>query len=282
MPFSKFIAIGIQDLFKTGLVRAILSGEHAEWFDALVMGLGFGLCILISYLLGSINTALIVSKLFFHDDVREHGSGNAGTTNILRTYGKKPAIITFAGDALKGVLAVCVAGLIFGYPITEFGYFHLVTAVYMAGFFCIFGHIFPLFSHFRGGKGFATLAGVLAALNPFLFLVLFCMFVAMVLCSHFISLSSVVVALFYPLMLSVVCEINTLHMPFGNDVLFAVAMGVLIAWAHRSNLRRIFDGNERKFYLFKPKTLIASCSENENAAPADSEDDLPAEDSTEA
>ena len=255
MRFSEIIAVGIQDLFKTGIVRAILGSGRSETVTALVMGLGFGLCIIIPYLLGSINTALIVSKLFFHDDVREHGSGNAGTTNILRTYGKKPAIITFAGDALKGVLSVVVACVIFGHPRNEYSYFHLITAVYMAAFFCIFGHIFPLFSRFRGGKGFATLAGVILALNPFLFLILFCMFAAMVIMSHFISLSSVIVALFYSLMLSVVSEINTLHPPFGNDVLWAIAMGVLITWAHRSNLRRIFDGNERKFYLFKPKTV---------------------------
>lgn len=255
MRFSEFIAVGIQDLFKSGIVRAILGSGRSESVAALVMGLGFGVCILIPYLLGSINTALIVSKLFFHDDVREHGSGNAGTTNILRTYGKKPAIITFAGDALKGVLSVVIACVIFGHPLTEYGYFHLITAAYMAAFFCIFGHIFPIFSHFRGGKGFATLAGVILVLNPFLFLILLCMYAAMVLLSHFISLSSVVAALFYPLMLSVVTKITSLHMPFGTDVLFATAMGALITWAHRSNLRRIFDGNERKFYLFKPKTV---------------------------
>lgn len=255
MRFSEFIAIGIQDLFKVGIVRTILGSGRSESVTALVMGLGFGLCILIPYLLGSINTALIVSKLFFHDDVREHGSGNAGTTNILRTYGKKPAIITFAGDALKGVLSVVIACVIFGHSINEYHYFHLITAVYMAAFFCIFGHIFPIFSHFRGGKGFATLAGVILALNPFLFLILLCLYAAMVILSHFISLSSVVAALFYPLMLSVVTKITSLHMPFGTDVLFATAMGVLITWAHRSNLRRIFDGNERKFYLFKPKAV---------------------------
>ncbi len=257
MQFSELIAVGIHDLFKVGIIRAILAGEHAEWVTALVLGLGFGLCIILPYLLGSINTALIVSKLFFHDDVREHGSGNAGTTNVLRTYGKKPAIITFAGDALKGVLSVVIACVIFGHSIDEYYYFHLVTAVYMAAFFCIFGHIFPIFSRFRGGKGFATLAGVILALNPFLFLILFVFYVAMVLLSHFISLSSVVAALFYPLMLSVINEIATWHPPFGTDVLFAIAMGVLITWAHRSNLRRIFDGNERKFYPFKSKTAKA-------------------------
>ncbi len=261
MLFSEFIAIGLQDLFKTGVIRAILPHVTEEWGRALVLGTGFLLCILFSYLLGSINTALIVSKCFFHDDVRRHGSGNAGTTNVLRTYGKKPAIVTFAGDSLKGVLAVLFACILFGHPISEYPYFHLITAAYLSAFFCIFGHIFPIFSRFRGGKGFATLAGVILVLNPFLFAILLVFYLAMVLLSHFISLSSVVVALFYPLMLSVVSTITTLRPSFGTDVLFAVMMGVLIAWAHRSNLRRIFDGNERKFYLRKPKAVACVSAE---------------------
>ena len=255
MLFSEFIAIGLPDLFKNGVIRAILPHVAGETAKALVFGAGFLLCILLAYLLGSINTALIVSKCFFHDDVRNHGSGNAGTTNVLRTYGKKPAIVTFLGDTLKGVLAVVLACVIFGHPISEYPYFHLITAAYLAAFFCIVGHIFPIFSRFRGGKGFATLAGVILVLNPFLFLLLLCLYAAMVILSHFISLSSVVAALFYPLMLSAVSNITTLRPSFGTDVLFAVAMGVLITWAHRSNLRRIFDGNERKFYLFKPKAI---------------------------
>lgn len=281
MLFSEFIAVGLQDLFKTGVIRAILPHVSAEWGKALVLGTGFFLCILCSYLLGSINTALIVSKCFFHDDVRRHGSGNAGTTNVLRTYGKKPAIVTFAGDSLKGVLAVLLACILFGHPISEFHYFHLITAAYMSAFFCIFGHIFPIFSHFRGGKGFATLAGVILVLNPFLFAILLVFYLSMVLLSHFISLSSVVAALFYPLMLSVVSTITTLHPSFGTDVLFAVMMGVLITWAHRSNLRRIYEGNERRFYLRKPKTVTSVSAEpqggyepeeDENEAPADGED----------
>lgn len=273
MRFSEFIAIGLQDLFKTGIIRAILRHVTGDVAQALVIGAGFLLCILCAYLLGSINTALIVSKCFFHDDVREHGSGNAGTTNVLRTYGKKPAIITFVGDSLKGVLAVLFACILFGHPINEYPYFHLITAAYLSAFFCIFGHIFPIFSHFRGGKGFATLTGVVLVLNPFLFMILLVFYLSMVLLSHFISLSSVVVALFYPLMLSVVTKITSLHLPFGTDVLFAVAAGVLIAWAHRSNLRRIFEGNERKFYLRKPKVVESVSAEPQDGYEPEEESD---------
>ncbi len=271
MRFSEFIAIGLHDLFKTGIIRHVLTGtEDGSTAAAVTIGVGFVLCILVSYLLGSINTALIVSKCFFHDDVREHGSGNAGTTNVLRTYGKKAAIITFVGDALKGVIAVLFASILFGAPLAEYEYLYLYTAAYLSAFFCIFGHIFPIFSHFRGGKGFATLAGVILALNPFLFLVLFALYVPMVLLSHFISLSSVVAALFYPLMLSTVGEINSLHGPLGVDVVFAIMIGVLITWAHRGNLKRIYDGNERKFYLFhKPVDTTSSTQTSGGYEPED-------------
>jgi acyl-phosphate glycerol 3-phosphate acyltransferase len=142
MSFAEFIvrfsAFGIYDLFENGLIRRITAaGEPGSWQNALAIGIGVVLCIVVSYLLGSINTALIISKRLFKDDIREHGSGNAGTTNVLRTYGKKPAIITFVGDSLKGVLAVVLACVIFGHPISEYSYFHLITAAYLAAFFCI-------------------------------------------------------------------------------------------------------------------------------------------------
>jgi len=270
MLFSEFIAVGLQDLFKVGIIGAILPSVTGETAQAVLIGAGFLLCIIGSYLLGSINTALIVSKCFFHDDVRKHGSGNAGTTNILRTYGKKPAIITFVGDALKGVLAVLLGCILFGCAAKTYNHFHLITAVYLCAFCCILGHVFPIFSHFRGGKGFATLAGVILALNPFIFLLLLAFYIPMVLLSHYISLSSVVAALFYPLMLSVIANINSLRVPYGTDVLFAIAMGVLITWAHRSNLRRIFDGNERKFYLRKKKAVESVPTEPEEK-PQDSD-----------
>lgn len=261
MLFSEFIAIGLQDLFKTGIVRTILPHITGETQQAALIGGAFVLCILCAYLLGSINTALIVSKLFFKDDVRNHGSGNAGTTNILRTYGKKAAIITFVGDSLKGVLSVLIACIVFGCPFPEGNHFHLITAVYLSALFCILGHIFPVFSHFRGGKGFATFAGVVLAINPFIFLLLLVFYVPMVLLSHYVSLSSVLAALFYPLILSVITNNTPLHPPYGTDTILAILIGVLIAWAHRSNLRRIYDGEENKFYLFKSDAVQSAPAE---------------------
>ena len=253
MSFAEFIvrfsAWGLYDLFDNGIVRLITQKNAVgSWQSALAIGIGMLLCVAASYLLGSINTALIISKRMYQDDIREHGSGNAGTTNVLRTYGKKPAILTFVGDALKVVIAIVFAGVLFGCPASEPNYLYLVTAAYLCAFFCIFGHVFPLFSHFRGGKGFATLVGTILVLNPFLFLVLFVIYVPLVLGTHYISLSSVMMALFYPLFLSLVDRLVT---GYGIHVLLSVMIGALITWAHRSNLKRIYEGNERKFYLGK-------------------------------
>ena len=256
MSFAEFLYYatvrGIHDAFDSGLVRALLARGSSEEASALVIGLAYLACILAGYLLGSINTALIVSRVFFHEDVRERGSGNAGTTNVLRTYGKKAAILTFFGDMSKGIVAILIACALFGCPDTEPAYWHLLNAVYLAAFFAIFGHVFPCFSQFRGGKGFATMAGVILALNPMLFLILFALYVPMVLCSHYVSLSSVVAALFYPMLLSVVDQ-NLRALPHGICTVIAVMIGVLITWAHRGNLKRIYEGNERKLYLFGKK-----------------------------
>ena len=123
--------------------------------------------IFIPYLLGSVNTAIIVSGAMYHDDVRNHGSGNAGFTNMMRNYGKKAAIITFVGDILKTVLAVLIGWCVFGY----------LTA-YIAGLACLIGHVFPVFYNFRGGKGVVCLATILLMLDWRLFLILLAIFIS--------------------------------------------------------------------------------------------------------
>ena len=247
-----FLIWGFYDLFGGGIVRSILGSSPAETTRATVIGIGLFLCILIPYLLGSINWALVISKLVFHDDVRRYGSGNAGTTNVLRTFGRKAGILTFVGDALKGSVSVLFACALFGCPSSEADYLFLITAAYMAAFFCIFGHVFPCFARFKGGKGFATLAGVVLVLNPPIFLILFALYVALVLMTHYISLCSIIAALLYPFILSTFDTAFTDH-PRGINVLFSLMMGFLITWCHRSNIQRLWEGTERKFYLFGHK-----------------------------
>ena len=125
--------------------------------------LNVGACVLagvIAYLLGSISFAIIVSRIYAHDDVRKYGSKNAGMTNILRTYGKMPAFFTLLGDFLKGVLAVVIGRWIFSiFGVTEF------DAGYLAGFFALLGHLYPIYFGFKGGKGVLTSLGIILVVN---------------------------------------------------------------------------------------------------------------------
>lgn len=201
--------------------------------------------IVIPYLLGSVNSAIIVSKIFFHEDVREKGSGNAGTTNVMRSYGKKAALLTLLGDILKTVLAIFVGGLFMGLYYGPYG-FSIGYGGYIAGFFCIVGHIFPVFYKFRGGKGVLCLATAAAMLSPFVLLLLLLFFIIIVAFTRYVSLGSVIGSLFYPLLL------NRFAIFFGASLdgihtLIAMAAALLIVFCHRKNLRRIMNGEENKF-----------------------------------
>lgn len=208
------------------------------------------LCCLIAYLLGSLNFAIIISKCRFHDDIRKYGSGNAGMTNMLRTYGKGPALLTLLGDFLKGTIAVLL-GLLLGGEV----------CAYLAGFFCILGHSFPIFSHFRGGKGVATTAGVILCLEPAVFGVCFVVFALIVLWTKYVSLASVMGMFVYPMVLSGM-YFNFLHpemaplaetagSPLSMPLLISIAVMVLVVFQHRSNIKRLMQGEERKTDLSK-------------------------------
>ena len=253
---------GIFNLFKNGIINAIrTSAEPGEVGEAWLVGLGFVAVIVISYLLGSVNWAIVVSRVFYHDDIRRHGSGNAGTTNVLRTYGKKAAAVTFLGDGLKGVLSIVVACILFGFPMVggineagwvtyELPYIHLVTAAYLAAFFAMLGHIFPIFSKFHGGKGFATFLFTVLALNPIIALMLIAIFVIIVSGTHFVSLGSIVTVAFYPLLLG---SFDSAVSHYGTNTLFAFMMAAIVVFSHRANLKRLLNRSESKTYFFKKK-----------------------------
>ncbi len=253
---------GIYNLFENGLLNAIRTAiQPDEVGEAVLTGCGFLAVVIVSYLLGSINWALVISKLLYHEDVRDHGSGNAGTTNVLRTYGKKAAALTFLGDGLKGVLAILLACAIFGSPLIarevdgvlryDIQYTHLITAAYLAALFAVIGHIFPIFAKFRGGKGFATFFLSVLVLNPVIFLLLAAIFLILVLGAHYVSLGSIVTAAFYPVLLS---SFDQAYTQYGVGTLFAFAIAALVAWSHRANIKRLLDHTERKTYFFKKKT----------------------------
>lgn len=254
-----FLVFGIYDWFYffDGPVAALMNEQRAPF----LIGGGLILTFLLAYLLGSVNYALLISRLLYHDDVRAHGSGNAGTTNVLRTYGKKAAALTFLGDGMKGVLAIALGSLIFaGVP----GF--VQTAAYLGMFGAVTGHIFPIFAHFRGGKGFATLAFSILVLNPTIFVVIAAVFFTLVFSTKYVSLGSVVVALIYPVILSAFeftlklglmenhMEMKELLMPNGMAVLITIATGAMVVWAHRGNLKRISDRTERKLELGRKKS----------------------------
>ncbi len=226
-----------------------------------------------SYLLGSINPAIIISKTIYHDDIRKHGSGNAGMTNMLRTYGKGAAGLTLLGDMMKTFIAIFIAGLLFG--------FNYVAGVstgdgicYVAGLFVVAGHVFPCFYKFKGGKGVLATATMALILSPVPFLFLFLLFVLVVATSKYISLGSVTTAVLYPVVLNGYFKIvfmKTASSTPGFAALSSIILAILIVWCHRENLKRISERTENKFSFGKSKKSEA-VDVNESAETSDEDD----------
>lgn len=222
-----------------------LAGEKYG-FHIAVLILGYLVCAAISYLLGSLNFGLIISKYRFRDDIRTHGSGNAGMTNMLRTYGKSAAVFTLLGDALKAVVSVILVGRMLG---GEYG-------AYFAGLGCILGHVFPLYFRFKGGKGVVVTAAMVLCLDPLVFALLFAIFALIVIFTRYISLGSVMCMMVYPLVLY--------RMTGGGfHVIIAFIIAVLIIYLHRGNIKRIRLGTENKFSFKKKPDPVAEKDKTE-------------------
>ncbi len=231
-----------------------------EWQIALTIGICALIVIAVSYLLGSINTAIIISKTMFRDDIRTHGSGNAGLTNMLRTYGKGAAALTLIGDVLKAVLSIAFAGLVFG-----FGYYSgisLSPVCYIAGLFAVLGHIFPIYYGFRGGKGVLSTAAAALMLAPIPFAILLVIFIAIVAISKYVSLGSVSVAVLFPVFVNGYLKVMGLPIP-GLLSLSTIILAILVVWCHRENLKRISDRTERKISFKKKDVEVQKKSDNE-------------------
>lgn len=193
-----------------------------------------------AYLLGSVSFAIVVSKSLYHQDVRQFGSGNAGMTNILRTYGKKAAALTLAGDFLKGVAAVLISRLIFAaMGVTLF------DGAYVGGLFAILGHLYPVYFGFRGGKGILTSIGIIAVINPLVFLGLLIIGLPLIFLTKIVSVGSLAGAVCYPFL--------TLLVDFWQggvswlDFSFSLVIALLVIWMHRSNIKRLLNGTENRF-----------------------------------
>ena len=206
------------------------------------------LYVLVPYLLGSINTAIVVSGKIYHDDIRKYGSGNAGFTNVMRTYGKSAALMTLGGDILKTILSILIGWSVFGY----------LTA-YIAGFACFIGHIYPVYYGFKGGKGVLCMASILLMLDWRIFLALLVVFVGIVMATKYISAGSVICSMMFPLMLNRMNNTGIYMIEF-----VAIAIAVVVVVKHRENLKRIFNGTESKFKIKKSKKVPDAAGNGED------------------
>lgn len=239
----------------SGLLSHLAAGGYENPSIHYILAGVFALLTCIAaYLLGSVNGAIIVSRLIFRDDVRRHGSGNAGTTNMLRTYGKTAALLTLLVDLLKTALAILFAGLFFG-----FNYVGGISTgdgfCYVAGLFAVIGHVYPVYYKFKGGKGVLATATMALILTPVPFLLLLLVFIGIVAASKYVSLGSVSVAVLYPVLVNAYFKVMfssyDKQLP-GLIALSTIVIAILIVWCHRENLRRISDRTERKI-SFKSK-----------------------------
>ena len=191
------------------------------------------------YLLGSISTAVIAGKLLHGIDVREHGSGNAGATNVIRVLGWKTGIPVMIIDVGKGWLAASLPVI---FTLAEKGSGTLITLQIITGMAAIIGHVYPLFAGFRGGKGVGTTFGVLLALHPWLTLSCLGVFLIVLFISGYVSLSSMSAGLAFPVLLFSI--FNTPSVVFK---VFSVVVAIALIATHRANIKRLLKGEESKF-----------------------------------
>lgn len=227
------------------------ANPREDYFYLILYAVLTAVVIIVSYLLGSINTAIVVSKLVYKDDIRRHGSGNAGLTNMLRTYGKGAAGLTLLGDVMKTVIAVLFAAFFFGFHYVR-GVSDYMGVCYLAGLGVVIGHIFPIYYKFKGGKGVLATASMALILSPVPFLFLLLIFIIMVAWSKYVSLGSVTVAVLYPVVLTGYFKIVGVGV-HGLISLSSIILAILIVWCHRENLERISNRTERKISFRKKK-----------------------------
>lgn len=201
--------------------------------------------IILAYLIGSIPTSVWVGRIFYDVDIREQGSKNAGATNTIRVLGLKAGIPVLIFDIFKGWLAVFIIRFF------EFSDLSLEANIYLQilmGMAAVAGHIFPIYVGFKGGKGVATIAGVAIALFPVGIFIVLGIFLLSLLISRIVSISSIITALSFPLVIIVL--LNNQHLPL---IILSIAVGVFIPITHRKNIKRLIKGEEKRFSFKKKK-----------------------------
>lgn len=197
-----------------------------------------------AYLIGSFPTSFILTKMLKGIDIRDAGSKNAGATNVLRTVGKMPALVTLIADILKGVLAVTV--------VADFFYQFDIDLVYdfyrgLLGFVAVAGHVWPVFLRFKGGKGVATTLGVAGAIAPLILMPSLAVWLAIFFLTNYVSLASITAFIVFPIF-------SAIFNPSLYTTIFSVAICSLVIYKHKSNIERLLKGTENKTILFKPKS----------------------------
>ncbi|MDG1724121.1 MAG: glycerol-3-phosphate 1-O-acyltransferase PlsY [Bacteroidia bacterium] len=199
--------------------------------------------VITAYIIGSIPSSIWIGKSYFGKDVRDFGSGNAGATNTFRVLGKRAGIIVLMLDILKGVTA---ASLILYMPSVSHGTDQYINLQLLFGIFAVVGHIFPVFEHFNGGKGIATLFGMLIGIHYILAVACVALFIIVLLLTRYVSLSSILATISFP--------IFTIYI-FNRDepllIAFGIAAALMVVITHKKNIIRILNGEESKTNLFK-------------------------------
>lgn len=210
--------------------------------------MGFNIVVaIIAYLIGSINFSVIFSKKMAGFDVREKGSGNAGTTNMLRSVGKKAAAITLICDILKGVVAILIAMFV----AWAFKVENAALLVQIAGIAVVLGHTFPIFFGFKGGKGVATSLGILIMSNWQIGLICLVFGVVLIALTRMVSLGSCAAAVLFPVLTLFINE-NYIVSQGSSYIIYSIILAVIVLFNHRSNIKRILSGKENKI-SFKTK-----------------------------
>lgn len=249
-----------------GLIGLLFPEDAPLWTMLFVL-----LPIAAGYLLGSVNTSILLSKFVYHDDIRKYGSGNAGMTNVMRTWGKGAAAVTFIGDLAKTALAVVIGRLLMG-----------ETGMYLGGFAAVCGHVWPCFFGFRGGKGVTAALALVLFTEPIVALILLGVFVCIVAATKFISLGSVMCVMMYPLFLNRMYMIlhHTSGVPF-IPTLVSFCLMVVVIVRHRENIRRLMKGQENKFSFKKSvKPKDGAAANADGTAEAEAESDAAEEDAS--
>ena len=201
------------------------------------------LIIVLAYLIGSIPTSVWVSQYFFDIDIRDYGSGNPGATNTYRVLGPFWGTLVMVVDMLKGIIAVKLALLLPFYANADIPFTNLQIAL---GFAAVVGHIFPIWADFRGGKGVATLFGLVLGISPWTALSCVGVFLLVLYLTRFVSLSSILASIAFPVFILVIFNVD-------NDSyrVFAIAVALMVLLTHQKNIGRLLKGNESKVPILK-------------------------------